>query len=67
MLWLRFLHFFTAVKDLHLSEGLVPHVAAALQELIGERVTAVLPALQNLFIPEKWLVASLSTPVPAGA
>ncbi|KAH9960059.1 hypothetical protein BJV74DRAFT_916747 [Russula compacta] len=65
--WLELLHLFTAVKDLHVSEEVVPHVAAALQELVGERVTAVLPALQNLFIPKQWLVTRFLRPVPAGA
>jgi len=47
--WLDLLHPFTSVKDLVLSEDSVPFVAPALQELSGERVTEVLPALQNLF------------------
>jgi len=48
--WLDLLHPFTSVKDLALSEGSVPFVAPALQELSGERVTEVLPALENLFL-----------------
>jgi len=50
--WLDLLHPFTSVKDLELFEDSVPFVAPALplQELSGERVTEVLPALQNLFL-----------------
>jgi len=48
--WLELLHPFTFVKDLTLSEYSVPFVAPALQELSGERVTDVLPALENLFL-----------------
>ena len=48
--WLDTLHPFTGLKDLHLGKGLVLCFTLALQELAGERVTEVLPALQNLFI-----------------
>ena len=48
--WLDTLHSFTGLKDLHLGKGLVLCFALALQELAGQRVTEVLPALQNLFI-----------------
>jgi len=41
---------FINVKDLKLSEKVAPCVAPALQELTGERVKEVLPALQNLFL-----------------
>ena len=47
--WLELLHPFTAVKDLYISEGLIPHIAPALKELVGERVSELLPALQTLF------------------
>jgi len=46
--WLDLLHPFVNVKDLQLSEKVAPCVAPALQELTGERVKEVLPALQNL-------------------
>jgi len=46
---LEFLQPFTRVKDLYLSWGFVSHIVPALQELAGERVTEVLPALQSLF------------------
>jgi hypothetical protein len=47
------------VKDLYISRELVPHVTPTLQELqvVGERVTEVLPALQSLF---------LEGPLPSG-
>ena len=48
--WLEILHPFTSVKDLVLSGELVQLVAPVLGELIGERATEELPALQNIFI-----------------
>jgi hypothetical protein len=50
--WLELLHPFTAVKGLHIPQEFTPRVAPALQELVGERVTEVLPALQTLFLEE---------------
>jgi hypothetical protein len=47
---LEFLHQFSSVKNLYLSKKFVLFIAPALQELVGERVTEVLPALQNLFL-----------------
>ena len=46
--WLELLYPFMSVKNLALSDELVPLVAPALQELAGESVTEVLPMLQNL-------------------
>jgi hypothetical protein len=46
-LWLEFLHPFTAVKYLYISWNFTPSIAPALEELSGERVTEVLPALQS--------------------
>jgi hypothetical protein len=48
--WLDLLHPFTAVKSLYVSEEFVPHLASTLQEIVGERVTEVLPALKSLFL-----------------
>ncbi len=48
--WLDLLHLFTSVKNLNLYRASVPFVAPALQELSGERVTEVLPALETLFL-----------------
>ena len=50
--WLELLRPFTSAKDLVLSGQLVSLVAPALGELIGERVTEVLPALQTIFVKD---------------
>ena len=49
-LWLQLLLPFTAVKNLYLSREFAPGIAAALQELVGSRITEVLPSLQNIFV-----------------
>jgi hypothetical protein len=61
--WLDLLRPFTNVKDLHLYNQLIPYVAPALQELTGERITEVLPALQNIFLHE----VGASRPVEEGS
>ncbi|KAI9442079.1 hypothetical protein F5148DRAFT_804177 [Russula earlei] len=48
--WLELLAPFTAAKDLRLTRHMAPHVCRVLEELAGERVTEVLPALQNIFL-----------------
>jgi F-box-like len=48
--WLDLLIPFVSVKSLYVSEILGPRIARSLQELNGERVTEILPALQNLFL-----------------
>ena len=48
--WLDLLHPFTGLKDLHLGKRVTIHYALTLQELAGERVIEVLPALQNIFV-----------------
>ncbi|KAF8495484.1 hypothetical protein F5888DRAFT_558501 [Russula emetica] len=50
VLWLQLLLPFTAVKDLYLSKEFAPGIAAALQELVGDRITERLPSLQNIFV-----------------
>jgi hypothetical protein len=55
--WLELLHPFTAVKDPYMSCGITPCIARALQELVGEGVTEVLPSMQTLFLEE---------PLPSG-
>jgi hypothetical protein len=55
--WLELFHPFAAVKELYLSREFVPRIAPALKELVKERVTEVLPALQTLFLEE---------PLPSG-
>ena len=49
--WLEFLHPFHSVKHLVLNGGPALLIAPAMQELTGERVTEVLPVLQNIFLP----------------
>jgi hypothetical protein len=49
-LWLQLLLPFTAVKNLFLSKQFAPGIATALQELVGGRITEVLPSLQNIFV-----------------
>ena len=48
--WLELLHRLTALKDLYISQEFMPRIAPTLQELVGGRVTEVLPALQTLFL-----------------
>jgi hypothetical protein len=48
--WLELMHPFTAVKGLYMSQEFTPRISPALQELVGERVTEVLPALKTLFL-----------------
>jgi hypothetical protein len=50
--WLEVLRPFTVVKDFYISSTLIPRIAPALQELVGERVIEVLPALDTLFLGE---------------
>jgi hypothetical protein len=57
--WLELFHAFPAVKGLHISREFVPRIAPALQELIGERVIEVLPALQTLFLEETLLLGPI--------
>jgi hypothetical protein len=49
-LWLELLLPFTAVKNLYICKEFAPGIAAALQELVGGRITEVLPSLQNIFV-----------------
>jgi hypothetical protein len=50
--WLEILHPFTAVKNLYLSKEFAPRIAPSLQELVGQRATETLPALQSLFVED---------------
>ena len=49
MAWLELLHPFAGVKNLYLFNQFMSHIAPVLQELVGGRLTEVLPALQNIF------------------
>jgi hypothetical protein len=48
--WLELLNPFVSVKSLYVDERLGPSVTHVLQELTGERVVEVLPALHDLFL-----------------
>jgi hypothetical protein len=50
--WLELFHPFTGVRDLYISSKFTPRITPALQELVGERATEVLPALETLFLEE---------------
>ena len=55
--WLELFLLFTAVKNLYLPEELASSIADALQELVGDRISEVLPSLRNIL---------LSGPEPSG-
>jgi hypothetical protein len=48
--FLEIFRLFTATRSLYVPESLGPLIAPALQELIGERATEVLPNLRDLFL-----------------
>ena len=48
--WSELFCFLSAAENLYLSEAVAESVTPALRELVGERGTEVLPALQNLYI-----------------
>jgi hypothetical protein len=50
MQWLEIFHPFTAVKKLYISHEFAEYIAPALQELVRDRATDVLPALEHLFL-----------------
>ena len=52
VLWLRLLQPFTSVKNLYLSEEIAGRIVPALQELVGDRATEVLPTLEIIFLEE---------------
>ena len=49
-LWLELLLPFTAVGNLYLCKEFAPGIASSLHELVGGRVTEVLPSLQNILV-----------------
>ena len=51
-LWLQLLDPFVSAKSLYVSKRLGPFVAFALAKLTGERVTGILPRLENLFLED---------------
>jgi hypothetical protein len=61
--WLELLQSFTTVKSLFLSKEFTLRVVPALQELSGERIMDVLPALQTIFLPEPSLLGPIEKAV----
>lgn len=59
---LELLHPFTNVKNFYLSEGVVPRIAPALQELVEGSATEVLPGLESLFLEEPHPSGSIDEP-----
>ena len=59
--WLELLRPFVVVKDLYITEPIVPCIVSALQELVGGRAMEVLPTLQNIFLQG---LGSLEPPGP---
>ncbi|KAH9966442.1 hypothetical protein BC827DRAFT_1373773 [Russula dissimulans] len=58
MQWLELFHPFIAVQSLRVTKDLVPLVAPALQDLIGDRAAEVLPPLRNLLVEGEGLEPS---------
>jgi hypothetical protein len=56
MQWLEMFYPFAAVKNLYVCTAFTQHIAPALQELVGGRMTEAFPTLQNIF----WRVSSTS-------
>ena len=52
--WLELLHAFTTVKNVYLSEGVVPRIVPALQKLVEQKQTEILPALGGLYLEERY-------------
>ena len=48
--WIELLHPFTAVKNLYLCEEVARCITPALQELVEDRITEVLPILENIYL-----------------
>ena len=65
-LWLELLRPFTTVKNLYLSKGVLPHIAPALQELVGKMPTEILPALQDLLLEGPWPLGLVEAPCLLG-
>jgi hypothetical protein len=51
--WLDLLRPFTGVKYLYMHLEFTPYIPLALQDLVEEGVTEVLPALRTLFLEEE--------------
>jgi hypothetical protein len=51
--WQELFHPFIAVKNLYVSKTFAQSIAPALQEIVVERATEVLPVLESLFLEER--------------
>ena len=51
--WLEILRAFPAVKNIYAIKEVAQSIAIALQELVGERVTDVLPAFEGIVFEEQ--------------
>jgi hypothetical protein len=56
--WLELLRPFTSVEELSVSRECVPQIALALRELVGQRLTEVLPILGILYLEDTSLSES---------
>ena len=65
--WLELLNPFVSVKSLYIADRLGLILSSVLERITGERVTGVLPALQNLFIRpnEKFVEKTMTSFVSA--
>ena len=50
--WLELFRPYIAVQDLYISNDLAPRVVPTLQDLVGERVTKVLPFLRKIYVQD---------------
>ena len=50
--WMELLRLFTSVRSLYISQEFLPRISPAMQELIGEGPTEMLPALRSLLLEE---------------
>jgi hypothetical protein len=57
--WFELFNLFVSVKSLYIADRLGLILSTVLEKVTGERVTGVLPALQDLFIRELWPVDEL--------
>jgi hypothetical protein len=57
--WFELFDLFVSVKSLYIADRLGLILSTVLEKVTGERVTGVLPALQNLFIWDLWPVDEL--------
>jgi hypothetical protein len=51
--WLQLLLPFIAVKELHVAKEFMSGIAATLKELVGSRITEILPSLQNILVEDR--------------